>query len=364
MGSENLSTHFNFFSLKNDPSPIAYSFPKKDTHPNPSDFSFDKVEKTEANAAQLGIYSLDQIKQKGLQVLSLKDFMAITKGSYQNGQYSSRVLYLENGDTAPSSKSNIEGRFIINQEYRVQAQPSLSNQNSSQGQYPVNGQYYLQGTYQEQIPLTSSRVLNGQYSTSNKDTVNQQFSISGVVNAKGEILEGGPFFITKAELLNGRYQVQIQNLQGSSLQIGGQNIQIGSVKSEQGQLLVNGVNSIQGQIRPLNQFTQKATLLIEGNYNTDGTYEINGVTLENGSNTITTRYRTGNIQGTATATVQGRYTSGGQFVVTQSQETIVNSSNPNTSKNLSNFETIQKRLQETFQAYSNPLPGKILKLKG
>ncbi len=362
MEMENLSSNFKNFSFKGNNPPLAYSYPKKFPSPNPSDFSFDKVNETEANAAQLGLYSIDQIKQKGLKALSLQDFLPISQGSYANGQYSSRVVYLENGNVAQELGSSLLGRFLVNQEYRVQGQPSLSNQNSSLGQFPVNGEYYFQGSYQNQVPLTSSRVLNGQYSTSTKDIVNQQFSTSGILNAKGAILEGGPFLISKSELLNGGYQIQVQSRQGSTLQIGGQNIQIGSTNAEQGQLLVNGINSVQGRIRPLNQFTQEATLLIDGGYDSNGTYVINGVTLENGSNLITTRYSAGKTQGTSNAILQGRYTSGGQYVVTHSDQTITN--NENNSSTLSHFDLIQKRLQETFNAYSKPLPGKILKLNG
>ncbi len=361
MEMENFSSNLNFFLLKKESAPIAYSYPPKESQKNSTDFSLTKAQKTEVNAAQLGIYSIEQIKQKGLKVLELQDFLPISKGSYINGQYSSRVIYLENGSVSQEFGSTLIGRFIINQEYRVHGQPSLSNQNSSVGQFPVNGQYYLQGAYRNQIPINSTQVMNGQYATSHKDIVNQQFTFSGILNAKGDILEGGPFFISKAELLNGRYQVQIQNLEGSTLQVGGQNIQIGTIQTEQGQLLVNGINSVQGRIRPLNQFTQLATLYIEGSYNSEGLYEINGITLENGSNQIATRYKAGNSQGTSPAILEGRYTSGGQFIVTDSSQAIPSHT---TAISPSTFDLIQKRLQETFHAYTHPLPGKILKLNG
>jgi hypothetical protein len=362
MGTENLSSILNFSGLNGGTPPLAFNTSKKPTSPEDSAFSAEKIQNTNANAAQLGLYTLAQIKQKGLQSLQLKDFAPITQGSYKNGQYTSRVLYLENGDIAQSLGSNLGGNYIVNNEYKIKGQPSLSNQNSSQGQFPVNGQYFFQGLYKEEVNLSSSRVLNGQYATSNQDNINQQFSISGLVNAKGDILEGGPFFITKSELLNGRYQVQIQNLKGSVLQINHQNIQVGSSKSEQGQILVNGINSVQGKIRPLNQYTQQATLLIDGSYDESGKYIVNGVTLENGSNAVTTRYSTPYTQGSAPAIVEGRYTSGGQFIITNSSGATTSTTVEKSNK--SNFEIIQKQLQETFNAVSRPLPGRILKLQG
>ncbi|MES2310535.1 MAG: hypothetical protein V4507_16905 [Verrucomicrobiota bacterium] len=360
MGTENLSSILNFSVLNGGTTPIAFNTSKKEA-PGDQDFSAQKIQSTNSNAAQLGIYTLDQIKQKGLQALQLKDFAPITQGNYKDGQYTSRVLYLEGGNISQSLGGNLGGNYIVNNQFQIKGQPSLSSQNSSTGQFPVNGQYFLQGLYRDQLNLSSNQVYNGQYATSSQDNINQQFTVSGLVSAKGDVLEGGPFFITKSELLNGRYQLQVQSLKGSVLQVNNQTIQIGASKTEQGQLLVNGINAVQGLIRPLNQFTQQATLFINGSYDSNGKYVINGVTLENGSNSITSNYSIGSAQGNSTAVINGRYTSGGQFVVSQSGAVT---STPSNKSNQSNFELIQKQLQDTFNALSHPLPGRILKLNG
>lgn len=357
MEPKNLSSFFNFFNLKSDNTPGSFDRPQKKEAPSSSpEKDFFQLKNFNINAAQLGVYSPEEIRKKGIEALQLKDFSPITQGDPLRGAYRSRFIYLEDGTTPQSSGGNLGGRFVISTEYAVRGVPSRASQNSSEGQFPVNGQFFFQGAFPNKVDFSNSQVLNGQYAVSNTDIVNQSFEISGVVNANGPVNREGPFLITQSELRNGRFQIRVQNIDQAFLQVSGQNAQRGGIETQQGQILVNGINSVQGKVRLLNQFTQNATLLIEGSYNDAGEYTVNGTVLQNGVNSVTTRYSLGGIQGSSTGFIEGRYTSGGQFLVSTSQESI--SSSPLDSPT----KSTRQILDEIFKAYTRPEPGRILKL--
>lgn len=356
---ENFNSFFNFFNLKSDTSPSAFTrSPKNDSLKTP-DLDAPELKTVNVNAAQLGVYTPDQIRRIGIEALRREDFNPITQGDPKTGQYSSRFLYLENGTISQPNQGTLGGRFVLSTEYSVRGVPSRSSENSTQGQFPVNGQFNFQGAYPTKVDFSSSRVLNGQYAVSTTDIINDSFTSSGIVNAKGEVVRGGPFLISQAELLNGRYQIRVQDVNKGLLQIEGQNYQQGSQNLQQGQLLVNGINSFEGKIRLLNQFDQRATILLDGSYSSEGKFIVNGTALENGSNSINSRYSIGSIQGTATALFEGRYSSGGQFIITQNNGAISSSASQ---ANAGASNSIQKTLQDTFRAYTQPEPGRIFKL--
>jgi hypothetical protein len=276
-------------------------------------------------AADLGRYSTDQLENLSNSIRLLDSLPVLIAGNEANGFYLRRNLFVEPG-TLNTGSRRLSGQFLINPETYVNSQPASNDTTSSLGRFPVNGQFFLNSQYRPNLlPVRqNSGIPNRQYPIGDNDPIASQFlSYDSRVTTRGQIDRSPPFYITAGEFRKGRFDTLLGYSAFALSEISISDFQANSLKSNtRSQILAEGQNTFNGVFRPtapntpsLTFNTQKGNVLIEGSYNENGEYEIAGQALVNGQNVVTGYALQGTTLSPVEITIQGRYTSGGAFII-------------------------------------------------
>lgn len=303
-------------------------------------------------ASDLGRYSGRQLQELAAGQRAYNPQEVISSGSESAGYYSRRNLFVEPARLNRGAAGYVNGQFIVNADYYINGQPTPIDPASTAGRFPVNGQYFLNSQYrQSNAPGNPSNgIPYGQYPINESDSIGGQFQYNAVVESQGEIDRLSPYYISSGQFRNGRFLANLGFSQYSLAEIAPIEIQAGRVQSpDRSQILVNGQNTFYGLFRPtlsnsnviLN--SQTGRVLVEGSYNDQGEYEVNGQALKSGVNVIQGYAASGSVLTPVEVTVQGRYTSGGQFLI-QSDAS---------SRDRSNVRPRSERQQDEFDFMRN-----------
>lgn len=275
-------------------------------------------------ASDLGRYSGRQLQELAAGRRAYADQEVISSGSESAGYYSRRNLFVEPARLNRGAAGYVNGQFIVNADYYINGQPTPMNPSSTTGRFPVNGQYFLNSQYRSSnAPVNPNNgIPYGQYPINQSDDIYGQFQYNAVVESQGEIDGLSPYFISSGQFRNGRFLTNLGFSQYSLAEIAPIEIQAGRVQSpDRSQILVNGQNTFYGLFRPtladsnviLN--SQTGRVLVTGSYNDQGEYEVSGQALKGGVNVIQGYAASGSVLTPVEVTVQGRYTSGGQYII-------------------------------------------------
>ena len=291
---------------------------------------------TQRNSAQFGSgdslalsyyplsYSADSVStlENNSAPISLNGSPVITSGNQAAGFYSRQNLYVTPG-RVNSPSGYINGQFVLSGNYFVDGTPPSTNPDSTLGLFPVNGQYPLNSQYRTTVQpgAPNSGIPNQQFAVNSSDPISGQYAYNPFLAIEGNVLSSSPAFITGYEFRNGQYIASLPPNQYPIANLPPKELETSQPQSKfEGQILVNGQNIFNGKYSsssPAETYpvSQQGTVLIAGEYDSNGVYQVGGKALTDGPNSVQGMVSVNGVISSVQVNIEGAYSSGGQYII-------------------------------------------------